>query len=85
MGGSHVLERYLNQIAEEVNDPRSDISLKQRALANRLVNGNAKAQAEAKERADLRISPLGSGSDYTPFSATPWNRVGQSFLWWRSF
>lgn len=67
MGGSHVLERYLNQIAEEVNDPRSDISLKQRALANRLVNGDAKARSEAKERADLRISPLGSGSDYTPF------------------
>ena len=67
IGGSHVLERYLNQVADEVDDPRTEISLKERSRANRKINGDEKARAEAKNRSDLRISPLGSGSDYTPF------------------
>jgi N-acetylated-alpha-linked acidic dipeptidase len=67
IGGSHVLERYLNQIIEEVNDPRAEITLKERKRAALLVDGNDKAKEEARNRSDLRISPLGSGSDYTPF------------------
>jgi N-acetylated-alpha-linked acidic dipeptidase len=67
MGGSHVLERYLNQVVEELDDPVTGLSLKERRRASLLVNGNDKAKAEARERSDLRISPLGSGSDYTPF------------------
>ena len=67
IGGSHVLERYLNQIADEVDDPRTEISLKERSRANRMINGDDKAKTEAKNRSDLRINPLGSGSDYTPF------------------
>ncbi len=67
MGGSHVLERYLNQIAEEVNDPVANVTIKARSRANRLVSGNDEVSAEARDREDLRISPLGSGSDYTPF------------------
>jgi N-acetylated-alpha-linked acidic dipeptidase len=68
IGGSHTLERFFNQIIEEVDDPRSDISLKERARARALIYGaDEKAKAEAKDRSDLRIYPLGSGSDYTPF------------------
>jgi N-acetylated-alpha-linked acidic dipeptidase len=67
MGGSHVLERYLNQVVEDLDDPITGLSLKERRRASLLVNGNDKAKAEARERSDLRISPLGSGSDYTPF------------------
>ena len=67
IGGSHVLERYLNQVTEDLNDPLKDISLKERRRAYLLVNGDDKARAEAKDRQDLRIYPLGSGSDYTPF------------------
>jgi len=67
IGGSHVLERYLNQVIEEVKDPRADITLKERRRAALMVNGDDKTKAEAKDRNDLRISPLGSGSDYTPF------------------
>lgn len=67
VGGSHVLERFLNQVTEEVSDPRSDITLKERARARLLVDGDKKARDEARDRADLRIYPMGSGSDYTPF------------------
>jgi len=31
------------------------------------VNGSTEARAELNSRADMRISPLGSGSDYSPF------------------
>jgi N-acetylated-alpha-linked acidic dipeptidase len=67
IGGSHVLERYLNQITEEVSDPLLDVSLKERRRANLIVNGDDKAKADARDRRDLRIYPMGSGSDYTPF------------------
>ena len=39
IGGSHVLERYLNQVTEELRDPIVDMSLKERRRANLLVNG----------------------------------------------
>jgi N-acetylated-alpha-linked acidic dipeptidase len=68
IGGSHVLERFFNQIIEDVNDPRIDISLKERKRAANLVNPpNDQAEEDARSRADLRIYPMGSGSDYTPF------------------
>lgn len=67
VGGSHVLERFFNQVIEEVDDPRSDISLKERRRAYELIYGDDKEKATAEERNDLRISPMGSGSDYTPF------------------
>ena len=68
IGGSHVLERFFNQVMEDVKDPRSDISIKQRRRASDMVFARTdKLKAEAKDRADLRIYPMGSGSDYTPF------------------
>ena len=63
IGGSHTLERMANEVAHDVEDPQTGVSVWQRTQARRAVSGNA----EATSRADLRISPLGSGSDYTPF------------------
>ena len=68
IGGSHVLERFFNQIIEEVKDPRSELSLKQRRQAAMKVYGDSEQEKkDAAERADIRIYPMGSGSDYTPF------------------
>lgn len=67
IGGSHVLEQYLNEVADDVTDPRLDISLKERRRAFLEINGDPKTRSEVKSRHNLRISPLGSGSDYTPF------------------
>jgi len=68
IGGSHVLERFFNQIIEEVRDPLMDISLKERKRADLKINNNsAQKQKDAEKRSDIRINPLGSGSDYTPF------------------
>lgn len=67
IGGSHVLEKLANQVMNDVTDPQTGVSVAERRRANIEVNGSAAARAELKSRADLRISPLGSGSDYTPF------------------
>ncbi|HLF32303.1 MAG TPA: transferrin receptor-like dimerization domain-containing protein, partial [Xanthomonadales bacterium] len=68
VGGSHTLERFFNQIMDEVYDPHIDLTLRERRRAFDLVYGETdKIKAEARDRDDLRIEPLGSGSDYTPF------------------
>mgnify|MGYP001382985325 CR=1 FL=1 len=63
MGGSHTLERLMNEVAREVEDPQTGVSVWQRVQAQRAISGNT----EVTTRPDLRINPLGSGSDYTPF------------------
>ena len=68
IGGSHTLERFFNQVMEDVKDPRSDITIKERRrAADRIYADTDKLKDEARDRADLRIYPMGSGSDYTPF------------------
>lgn len=67
VGGSHTLEKFINQTARDVPDPQTKLTVWERARANRIVDGSEAARKEAIERPDLRISPLGSGSDYTPF------------------
>ncbi len=68
IGGSHVLERFFNQIIEEVKDPRSEITLKQRLQASLKIDAESEQEKkDAAERADIRLDPMGSGSDYTPF------------------
>jgi len=67
VGGSHTLEKFINDVAKSVPDPQTNMSVWQRMRARRIVNGNAKTRKEVLKRADLRISALGSGSDYTPF------------------
>ncbi len=63
MGGSHTLEAFINQVARAVDDPQTEATVFQRARAARLVDDDE----EPLDRPDLRIAPLGSGSDYTPF------------------
>jgi N-acetylated-alpha-linked acidic dipeptidase len=63
VGGSHTLERFVNQISPEVQDPQTGVSVRERLKARIMVGGDSEGAA----RTDLRISPLGSGSDYTPF------------------
>jgi len=66
-GGSHTLERLVNQTMRDVTDPKTGISVLERARAATIYFGPPEAAKEARERPDLRISPLGSGSDFGPF------------------
>jgi N-acetylated-alpha-linked acidic dipeptidase len=67
VGGSHTLEKFINEVAREVSDPKRKMTVAERLRASRIVKGSREEQREARDRGDLRIDALGSGSDYTPF------------------
>ena len=67
IGGSHTLEKFMNEVGRDVPDPQTKLSVLERRRAQQMVEGSAVIKKEIKERKDLRISALGSGSDYTPF------------------
>ncbi|MBI3469761.1 MAG: M28 family peptidase, partial [Candidatus Solibacter usitatus] len=66
-GGSHTLERLINQVARDVTDPQTRVSALDRLRARQIVSGSPESRREAREKKDFALSPLGSGSDYTPF------------------
>ncbi|HZQ18429.1 MAG TPA: transferrin receptor-like dimerization domain-containing protein [Terriglobales bacterium] len=66
--GSHSLEKFVNSIAKEIQDPEKKISVWKRWQAHEIVSPQSPDQrGEARDRPDLRIGALGSGSDYTAF------------------
>jgi N-acetylated-alpha-linked acidic dipeptidase len=67
IGGSHTLEKFINEVGKSVPDPQTKMTVWERARAQQVVSGSPAERREAMDRPDLRISALGSGSDYTPF------------------
>jgi N-acetylated-alpha-linked acidic dipeptidase len=67
VGGSHTLEKFINEVGRDVIDPQKKVSVLERSRALTLVRGSADDRREERGRADIRISALGSGSDFTPF------------------
>jgi len=65
--GSHSLEKFINAVVKDVEDPETKLTAWKRWQANRIAEGSLEVKTEARTRADLRIGALGSGSDYTPF------------------
>jgi N-acetylated-alpha-linked acidic dipeptidase len=68
MEGSHSLEHLVNDVARNIEDPESKFSAFDRDRFAAIVT--AKSEEERKElrqRADLRMNALGSGTDYTAF------------------
>jgi N-acetylated-alpha-linked acidic dipeptidase len=68
-GGSHTLETLVNQATRDVTDPEKGISVADRALASTILSTTTtpEVRQEARSAHFLRLSPLGSGSDFTPF------------------
>jgi N-acetylated-alpha-linked acidic dipeptidase len=64
--GSHSLETLVNEVARGVQDPEKNISLWKRSQLKRIADSPTDRK-ELRSRPDLRISALGSGSDYTAF------------------
>ncbi|MFL5466853.1 MAG: M28 family metallopeptidase [Gemmatimonadaceae bacterium] len=67
MSGSHSLEKFINGVAMDVEDPESGVSSWKRVQASRLLNATSESRSEIRDREDLHIGALGSGSDYSPF------------------
>ncbi|HUI51482.1 MAG TPA: transferrin receptor-like dimerization domain-containing protein [Terriglobales bacterium] len=66
--GSHTLEKFINDVARDIPDPETKLSVWKRAqLASIAFANGADDRQEARNRADLRIGALGSGSDYGAF------------------
>ncbi len=67
VSGSHTLEAIVNAVARDVEDPQTKASVWRRMQALEIRRGPAAVRNEARSRPDLRISALGSGSDYSAF------------------
>ena len=66
--GSHTLEKFSNDVARDITDPETKLSVWTRARLRDISNARtAEQREEIRKRADLRIPALGSGSDYTTF------------------
>ncbi len=69
--GSHSLERFINGVARDIPDPESRLSVWRRLQFSLLTRVPPTAppseRQEIRQRPDLRIGALGSGSDYSPF------------------
>jgi N-acetylated-alpha-linked acidic dipeptidase len=75
VGGSHSLQRLVNDVALSVKDPETGITARERLRAKTLIDGYEKGASEDQKKdaklaavgGDLAIEALGSGSDFSPF------------------
>ncbi len=68
MSGSHTLEKFLNGVARDIEDPEKKITVWKRDQLKAIADAKTPEDRKAvRERADLRIDALGSGSDWSVF------------------
>ena len=68
VGGSHSLEHFINGVARDVEDPETKMTVWQRLHLSEIAEAkSAEDRKELRERPDVRIHALGSGTDFTGF------------------
>src|SRR5256885_2193664 len=68
MAGSHSLQRFINDVARDIDDPETRLTVWKRAQLRAVADAaTADRRNEIRGEHDLRIGALGSGSDYSPF------------------
>lgn len=68
LGGSPALARLVSEVAREVTDPETGMSVWKRAHLGEVAGARgADRRRAARERNDLDVGAMGSGSDYTAF------------------
>jgi N-acetylated-alpha-linked acidic dipeptidase len=65
--GSHTLETFFNEVTNDVTDPQTGVSIKERKYANAVVNADKAARAKLLGNKYIKLGALGAGSDYSPF------------------
>jgi N-acetylated-alpha-linked acidic dipeptidase len=66
--GSHSLEHLVNDVARDIQDPETKLSVSRRSQLRQIAQAKTDDdRKELRQRPDLRIEALGSGSDYTAF------------------
>ncbi len=68
MGGSHSLEQFINGVARDIEDPETHMTVWKRDQLSRIADAKTpEERQELRQRPDLRINALGSGTDFTGF------------------
>ena len=67
IGGSHALEGFFNEVAVDVIDPQTGVSVRDRRYARMLATADKSARAKMIGNKYMKIEALGAGSDYSPF------------------
>jgi len=66
--GSHSLEHFINDVARDVPDPETKLSVWKRAQLRGIANASSpEERRDMLERQDMRLDMLGGGSDHAPF------------------
>ncbi|HLX42885.1 MAG TPA: transferrin receptor-like dimerization domain-containing protein [Bryobacteraceae bacterium] len=65
--GSHSLENFINGVMKDIQDPEMKTPVWKRSQLVEIQRAPGDKKKEVRTRPDLRISALGSGSDYTAF------------------
>src|SRR5260370_8062941 len=66
VSGSHGLQHFASEVARDVKDPETGVSVLARAVAKAHV-ANYESGGRGNPSGDLELGALGSGSDFTPF------------------
>ena len=67
-GSSHTLQTMINEVAGDVTDPETNISIRERRKASDIANtSSAEEQKKLLANPFIEIDPLGSGSDFSSF------------------
>lgn len=66
-GGSHTLEPFFNEVIEDVTDPQTGVSVKERRYAKLLVDADKATRAKLLENKTIKLDALGAGSDWSAF------------------
>ncbi|MFI5133954.1 MAG: transferrin receptor-like dimerization domain-containing protein [Chitinophagales bacterium] len=65
--GSHTLEPFFNEIANEVIDPQTGVSIKERRYAAAIVTADKTARVKLMGNKEIKLGALGAGSDWSGF------------------
>ena len=65
--GSHTLEPFFNEIAGDVMDPQTGVTIKDRRYARSLVSADNSARTKLLSNKNIKLGALGAGSDYSGF------------------
>ncbi|MEP7268492.1 MAG: transferrin receptor-like dimerization domain-containing protein [Saprospiraceae bacterium] len=66
-GGSHTLESFFNEVADQVIDPQTGVSIKERKYAKAMLDADPAGRAKLAGNKDLKLAALGAGSDWSGF------------------
>jgi N-acetylated-alpha-linked acidic dipeptidase len=67
VSGSHSLEPFFNDLANDVIDPQTGVSIKERKYALAMVTADNQARVKLIGNKDIKLGALGAGSDWSGF------------------